>query len=111
MSTVDQAKNLELIQATSKQVELSVGVMLGDNIIKHITVTKPNTGHFRGVSIRKLQDLYPEELAIFLPRVTSPMIPAQALLEMELDDFINLAGQALSLMGVGKEQSPTELNQ
>lgn len=111
MSTVDQAKNLELIQATSKQVELSVGVMLGDNIIKHITVTKPNTGHFRGVSIRKLQDLYVDELAAFLPRVTSPSIPSQAILTMDFNDFLELSGKALSFLGEGKDQSPTESNQ
>ena len=111
MSTAEQAQNLALIKPSTKQVELNSGVKLGDNLIKNITVIKPNTGHFRGVSIRRLQELYPEELAVFLPRVTSPMIPAAALLEMELDDFILLAGQALSFIGEGKEQSPTESNQ
>lgn len=111
MSTVDQEKNAELIQPTTKPVVLTVGVKLGENFIKNITVCKPNTGHFRGVSIRKLQDLYPEEMAVFLPRVTSPAIPAQAIMEMDFNDFIELAGKALSFLGEGKEQSQTELNQ
>ncbi|MDU7561411.1 MAG: phage tail assembly protein [Acinetobacter baumannii] len=111
MSTAEKAQNLELIQSTSKQVELSIGVKLGDNLVKNITVTKPNTGHFRGVSIRKLQDLYVEELAVFLPRVTSPSIPSQAILTMDFNDFIELSGKALSFLGEGKEQSPTESNQ
>ncbi|MDC5111908.1 phage tail assembly protein [Acinetobacter baumannii] len=111
MNTQDQALNQDLIQSNSKEVELQVGVTLGDNLIKKVIVIKPNTGHFRGVSIRKLQELYPEELAIFLPRVTTPSLPPQAILKMDFNDFIELAGQALSFLGQGKELSQNESNQ
>lgn len=108
MTTPEQQQNQDLIRPTSKTVHLQQGVRLGDNIIHDITVCKPNTGHFRGVSIRKLQDFYPEEMAVFLPKVTSPAIPAEAIMQMEFDEFLELAGAALSFIGEGKEPSPTE---
>ena len=111
MTTEAQKANQDIIKPTSKLVILETGAKLGDNFIKEITVIKPNTGHFRGVSIRRLQDLYPEELAVFLPRVTSPVIPSEALMQMEFEDFMELAGKALSFLGEGKDKSQTESKQ
>ncbi|MFW2077506.1 phage tail assembly protein [Acinetobacter sp. ULE_I010] len=111
MTSEAQKVNQDAIKPTSKLVSLETGIQLGDNLIKEITVIKPNTGHFRGVSIRRLQDLYPEELAVFLPRVTKPAIPSEILMQMEFEDFMELAGKALSFLGEGKDKFQNESSQ
>ena len=98
MNTQDQNINKAVIAQNSKSITLDHGITLGENLIKDITIYKPNVSHLRGISLRHLLDLNVDELKKLLPRVTSPAIPEKAIDSMEIMDFTNLTGAVLGFL-------------
>ena len=86
---------------TSTVITLSQPIKRGDKEITEITVNKPTVPALKGL---KLMDV--DALRILLPRVTQPVLHRADFDSMEVADFVELAGAAVSFLG--KNSEPTE---
>ena len=76
---------------TDQTVTLATPIIEGDNKIETITLRKPKAGELRGI---KLTDLMQIDIAAYeklLPRITSPVLIAQQVAQLELSDIADIA--------------------
>ena len=91
MQTQEQAQNQETIKANTKVIELKDGFQRVNQIVKEITLVKPNTGHCRGLSLKDVLSFEINALAVLLPRITLPAMTAQEVYSLELMDTLKIA--------------------
>ena len=66
--------------------------------IGEVTVSKPNAGTLRGVSLASLANSDVDALIKVLPRMTYPALTTQELTAMNLPDMLSLAAKVIGFL-------------
>lgn len=90
-------ENINEINETenSNIVILDNPVMRGEQKIEQVTVTKPNAGTLRGVSLASLANSDVDALIKVLPRMTYPALTEHEIMRLEASDLILFAGKVV----------------
>lgn len=73
-------------------------VMRGEQKIEQVTLTKPNTGTLRGVSLAALANSDVDALIKVLPRMTYPALTESEVMRLEASDLILFAGKVVGFL-------------
>jgi hypothetical protein len=73
-------------------------VMRGEQKIEQVTVTKPNAGTLRGVSLASLANSDVDALIKVLPRMTYPALTEHEVMRLEASDLILFAGKVVGFL-------------
>ncbi|EOL9134858.1 phage tail assembly protein [Enterobacter cloacae] len=82
----------------SNIVILDNPVMRGEQKIEQVTVTKPNAGTLRGVSLASLANSDVDALIKVLPRMTYPALTEHEVMRLEASDLILFAGKVVGFL-------------
>ncbi|HDC4575209.1 phage tail assembly protein [Enterobacter hormaechei] len=82
----------------SNIVILDNPVMRGEQKIGEVTVTKPNAGTLRGVSLASLANSDVDALIKVLPRMTYPALTEHEVMRLEASDLILFAGKVVGFL-------------
>lgn len=84
----------------SNIVILDNPVMRGEQKIEQVTVTKPNAGTLRGVSLASLANSDVDALIKVLPRMTYPALTEHEVMRLEASDLILFAGKVVGFVAI-----------
>ncbi|HAS1076322.1 TPA: phage tail assembly protein [Enterobacter cloacae] len=73
-------------------------LMRGEQKIEQVTLTKPNTGTLRGVSLAALANSDVDALIKVLPRMTYPALTESEVMRLEASDLILFAGKVVGFL-------------
>ena len=94
---------------TQKVVTLSTPIKRGEKEFAYITVIKPTVAALKGLKMFDVLQMDVDALQILLPRVTQPMLHKNDFVNMDVADFTELVGAAISFLGKNSaEEEPTE---
>jgi hypothetical protein len=97
--TESQLQNQELIKNPNEEVvPLEEPIKSGGQTITHITIRKPNVKALSGVSLQAIYQHDVNALIKVLPRVTTPALTAQQVLELDPVDFAQLGGHLVTFL-------------
>jgi hypothetical protein len=85
-------------------VTLDTPLMRGEQKIEQITLTKPNAGTLRGVSLAALANSDVDALIKVLPRMTYPALTEHEVARLDLSDLISLAGKVVGFLSPAAER-------
>lgn len=85
-------------------VTLDTPLMRGEQKIKQITLTKPNAGTLRGVSLASLANSDVDALIKVLPRMTYPALTEHEVARLDVSDLISLAGKVVGFLSPASER-------
>lgn len=93
-------ENINEINETenSNIVILDNPVIRGEQKIEQVTVTKPNAGTLRGVSLASLANSDVDALIKVLPRMTYPALTEHEVMRLEASDLILFAGKVVGFL-------------
>lgn len=74
-------------------VTLDTPIKRGEQVIEHVTVTKPNAGALRGLSLYNVMQMDVTTLTTLLPRITNPTLTDADIKAMDVADLTSLAGE------------------
>lgn len=94
-----QLQNQEVIKNPNEEVvPLEEPITSGGQKITHITIRKPNVKALSGVSLQAIYQHDVNALIKVLPRVTTPALTAQQVLELDPVDFAQLGGHLVTFL-------------
>lgn len=79
-------------------VTLDTPLMRGEQKIEQVTLTKPNAGTLRGVSLAALAQSDVDALIKVLPRMTYPALTEHEITRMDASDLLSFAGQVIGFL-------------
>lgn len=79
-------------------ITLECPVTRGDEVIKSITMTKPNAGTLRGVSLADVASSDVNALIKVLPRMTYPSLTEAEIIRLELPDMMTIAAKVIGFL-------------
>lgn len=79
-------------------ITLDTPIKRGDELIKTLTLTKPNAGTLRGVSLADVASSDVNALIKVLPRMTYPPLTEAEITRMELPDMMTLAAKVVGFL-------------
>ena len=79
-------------------VTLDTPLMRGEQKIEQVTLTKPNAGTLRGVSLASLANSDVDALIKVLPRMTYPVLTEREIIRLDASDLISLAGKVVGFL-------------
>ncbi|AJR00070.1 phage tail assembly protein [Hafnia alvei] len=79
-------------------VTLENPIKRGNLLIEQVTVTKPNAGTLRGVSLAAVANSDVDALIKVLPRMTYPPLLESDIVKMELPDMVTLASKVIGFL-------------
>ena len=85
-------------------VTLDTPLMRGEQKIEQITLTKPNAGTLRGVSLAALANSDVDALIKVLPRMTYPALAEHEVARLDVSDLISLAGKVVGFLSPASER-------
>ncbi len=85
-------------------VTLDTPLMRGEQKIEQITLTKPNAGTLRGVSLAALANSDVDALIKVLPRMTYPAVTEHEVARLDVSDLISLAGKVVGFLSPASER-------
>ena len=85
-------------------VTLDTPLMRGEQNIEQITLTKPNAGTLRGVSLAALANSDVDALIKVLPRMTYPALTEHEVARLDVSDLISLAGKVVGFLSPASER-------
>lgn len=85
-------------------VTLDTPLMRGEQKIEQITLTKPNAGTLRGVSLASLANSDVDALIKVLPRMTYPALTEHEVARLDVSDLISLAGKVVGFLSPASER-------
>ncbi|QMM53887.1 phage tail assembly protein [Enterobacter sp. RHB15-C17] len=85
-------------------VTLDTPLMRGEQKIEQITLTKPNAGTLRGVSLAALANSDVDALIKVLPRMTYPALAEHEVARLDVSDLISLAGKVVGFLSPVSER-------
>ncbi|USR60677.1 phage tail assembly protein [Lelliottia amnigena] len=95
-------ENIKETDATKTEnpnvVTLDTPLMRGEQKIEKVTLSKPNAGTLRGVSLASLANSDVDALIKVLPRMTYPVLTEQEIIRLDASDLISLAGKVVSFL-------------
>lgn len=83
----------------SKVIKLVAPITRGENQIDEITVLKPTVPALKGLKLVDVLQVDVDAMQLLLPRITQPMLHKADFVNMEVDDFTELATAAVSFLG------------
>ena len=92
----------------SKVITLTNPLVRGENKITEITVNKPTVPALKGLKLMDVFGTDVDAIRILLPRVTQPVLHRADFDSMEVADFVELAGAAVSFLGKNSETTEAE---
>lgn len=92
---------------TNTIVKLSQPIKRGEKEFSEITVIKPTIPALRGLKMLDVLHSDVNALTVLLPRVTQPMLHKNDFDSMEVSDFVDLAGAALSFLAPTSDSEET----
>ncbi|MBF4456789.1 MULTISPECIES: phage tail assembly protein [Acinetobacter] len=94
-----QLQNQEFIKNPNEEVvPLEEPITSGGQKITHITIRKPNVKALSGVSLQAIYQHDVNALIKVLPRVTTPALTPQQVLELDPVDFAQLGGHLVTFL-------------
>lgn len=97
--TESQLQNQELIKNPNEEVvPLEEPIKSGGQTITEIKIRKPNVKALSGVSLQAIYQHDVNALIKVLPRVTTPALTAQQVLELDPVDFAQLGGHLVTFL-------------
>ncbi|KLR66122.1 phage tail assembly protein [Enterobacter hormaechei] len=93
-------ENINEINETenSNIVILDNPVMRGEQKIEQVTVTKPNAGTLRGVSLASLASSDVDALIKVLPRMTYPALTEHEIARLDASDLMQFAAEVIGFL-------------
>ncbi|WP_243078916.1 phage tail assembly protein [Pantoea sp. MQR6] len=85
-------------KTTEKAVELDTPILRGKTEITSVTVRKPQSGALRGTRLQALMDMDVNAMMTVLPRVTTPALTAQEIVEMDPADLVSLSVEVVTFL-------------
>ncbi|PSS47568.1 hypothetical protein C6560_16720 [Enterobacter sp. FS01] len=85
-------------------VTLDTPLMRGEQKIEQITLTKPNAGTLRGVSLAALANSDVDALIKVLPRMTYPALTEHEVARLDVSDLISLAGKVVGFLSPASDR-------
>jgi hypothetical protein len=85
-------------------VTLDTPLMRGEQKIEKVTLTKPNAGTLRGVSLASLANSDVDALIKVLPRMTFPALTEHEVARLDVSDLISLAGKVVGFLSPASER-------
>lgn len=85
-------------------VTLDTPLMRGEQKIEQITLTKPNAGTLRGVSLAALANSDVDALIKVLPRMTYPALTEYEVARLDVSDLISLAGKVVGFLSPASDR-------
>jgi len=79
-------------------VTLENPIQRGNLLIEQVTVTKPNAGTLRGVSLAAVANSDVDAIIKVLPRMTYPPLLESDIVKMELPDMVTLASKVIGFL-------------
>ena len=73
-------------------------IMRGEQKIEQVTVSKPNAGTLRGVSLASLANSDVDALIKVLPRMTSPALTEHEVARLDACDLLSFAGKVIGFL-------------
>ena len=99
MNTENQALNQQAIQNPNEEnYPLEQPLQSGGTTITHVIVRKPNVKALSGVSLQAIYQHDVNALIKVLPRVTTPPLTAQQVMDLDPVDFANLGGHLVTFL-------------
>ncbi|MEN8292067.1 phage tail assembly protein [Acinetobacter radioresistens] len=97
--TEDQALNQAAIKNPNEEVvELDYPIKVGDSQVTAVTVRKPNIKALSGTSLQEIFNYDVNALIKVLPRVTTPALTPQQVLDLDPSDFSQMGAQLVSFL-------------
>ncbi|GAA6939573.1 hypothetical protein AOH328_00390 [Helicobacter pylori] len=95
-----------------KTVELINPIVRGEKEFKEIIVLKPTVPALKGLKMLDVLQMDVDALQVLLPRITQPMLHKNDFINMEVDDFTDIATVAIGFLGKksATEADDTETN-
>ena len=82
----------------SNIVILDNPIMRGEQKIEQVTVTKPNAGTLRGVSLASLANSDVDALIKVLPRMTYPALTEHEIARLDASDLMQFAAEVIGFL-------------
>lgn len=79
-------------------VTLDTPLMRGEQKIEKVTLSKPNAGTLRGVSLAALAQSDVDALIKVLPRMTYPALTEQEIIRLDASDLLSFAGKVIGFL-------------
>lgn len=97
--TEDQKTNQAVIQNPNQEtVQLEQPIQFGGTTITEITIRKPNVKALSGVSLQAIYQHDVNALVKVLPRVTTPALTSQQVMDLDPVDFATLGGHLVTFL-------------
>lgn len=97
--TEDQKTNQAVIQNPNQEtVQLEQPIQFGGDTITEITIRKPNVKALSGVSLQAIYQHDVNALIKVLPRVTTPPLTSQQVMDLDPVDFAELGGHLVTFL-------------
>ena len=104
MKNINEAAVAETENVNPNVVIFDTPLMRGEQKIEQVTLTKPNAGTLRGVSLASLANSDVDALIKVLPRMTYPPLLESDVVKLELPDMIALAGKVIGFLSPNSAQ-------
>lgn len=79
-------------------VTLDTPLMRGEQKIEKVTLSKPNAGTLRGVSLAALAQSDVDALIKVLPRMTYPVLTEPEIIRLDASDLLSFAGKVVGFL-------------
>jgi len=73
-------------------VTLSTPIVVGETEIKKLSLRKPTAGELRGLSLQDIMTSEVTAILAIIPRICEPVLNAEQVNGLEVDDFSEIAG-------------------
>lgn len=108
--TEEQQVNSAAIENPNlKVVDLETGIKRGDTVINTITISKPNVGALRDLSLQSVLQWDVNSMSKLLTRITNPPVTVQEINSMDVADYTSLNIAVTDFLLSAKQKSQTAL--
>lgn len=90
--------NENAMNNSSYIVTLDSPVLRGEQKIEQVTVSKPNAGTLRGISLASLAQSDVDALIKVLPRMTSPALTEHEVARLDACDLLSFASKVIGFL-------------
>lgn len=90
---------------TQKKVKLDQPITRGKDTVTEITLRKPKAGELRGLSLTDVLNMDVNAIATLLPRISSPIITKDEVLNLDPADLVQLGGEIAGFLVPRKLQT------
>jgi len=85
-------------------VTLDTPLMRGEQKIEKVTLSKPNAGTLRGVSLAALAQSDVDALIKVLPRMTYPALTEQEIIRLDASDRLSFADKVIGFLSPASDR-------